>query len=276
MKFENTEVSNINHAIQGMRNPLKSWAKSDSRFALSSDRDFFGLEIADAWVEKKHPELERNSFEYGLKEDEYLEWLYKEGIIKEDKNGHAYKMTWIGPNDMDLAKRLIAGGPEHRKFLRQIFVNVDITAPLYWWKEMDKYQIGITTNSESTMHKLASTPITLDCFEIGDYEPELVLAENGDMKYTVSGFVHMEGIDYTLIAFLEGLRQKFVETKDMRYWKELVRWLPESWLQMRTTTMNYENVRSICHQRVGHKLTEWNQFIEWAHTLPYAQDLIFD
>ena len=81
MKFENTEVSNINHAIQGMRNPLKSWSKSDSRFALSSDRDFFGLEIADAWVDKMHPELEKNTLEYGMREDEYLEWLYKEGII---------------------------------------------------------------------------------------------------------------------------------------------------------------------------------------------------
>lgn len=132
MKFENYEVSNINHAIQGMRNPLASWARSDTRCALSSDRDFFGLEIADKWVEKKHPELERDSFEYGVKEDEYLEWLYKEGVIKEDKSGHAYKMTWIGPNDMDLAERLIKSGPEHRKFLRQIFVSVDITAPLYW------------------------------------------------------------------------------------------------------------------------------------------------
>ena len=89
MKFENCEVSNINHAIVGMRNPLNSWAKSDSRFALSHDRDFFGLEIADKWVEKKHPELKKGTVEYGKKEDEYLEWLYKEGIIKEDKNGHA-------------------------------------------------------------------------------------------------------------------------------------------------------------------------------------------
>ena len=132
MKFENYEVCNINHAIQGMRNPLASWDRSDTRCALSKDRDFFGLSIADAWVEKKYPELKKGTIEYGIKEDEYLEWLYKEGVIKEDKEGNAYKMTWIGPNDMDLAKRLIAGGPEHRKFLRQIFVSVDITGPLYW------------------------------------------------------------------------------------------------------------------------------------------------
>jgi hypothetical protein len=184
---------------------------------------------------------------------------------------------------MDLAKRLIAAGPEHRKFLRQIFVNVDITAPLYWWKEMDKYQIGITTNSESTMHKLASTPITLECFEIGDYEPALTImtGTDKDMCETIISTADIVGVDerdnhQTIISFLEALRLMYLETKDKRYWKELVRWLPESWLQMRTTTMNYETVRNICHQRAGHKLSEWNSFIEWAHTLPYAQDLIFD
>lgn len=225
---------------------------------------------------KKHPELERGTYEFGRKQDEYLEWLFKNGVIKEDLEGHAYKMTWIGPDDMDLAKRLIAGGTEHRKFLRQIFISVDITGPLYWWKEFDTYKIGTTANSTSTMHKLASTPITMDCFETDDYEPDLVLAEDGDMKYSVDGFVAAEGIDYTLIAFLEGLRQKYNETKDKRYWKELVRWLPEAWLQTRTVTMNYENLRTICHQRQGHKLTEWAQFIEWARTLSYSTPLIFD
>ena len=261
MKFENYEICNINHAIQGMRNPLASWSKSDSRFALSSEKSIFGLEIADKWVEKMHPELERGTVEYGEKEDYYLEWLFKNGIIKEDASGHAYKMTCIGPNDMDLAKRLIAGGPEHRKFLRQIFVSVDITAPLYWWKEFDTYKVGTCANSTSTMHKLASTPITMECFELDDYT---VLDE--DFKYEID----------KLIEFLEYLRQEYNETKDKRYWKELIRWLPEAWLQTRTVTMNYENLRTICHQRQGHKLTEWAQFVEWAHELPYSTPLIFD
>ena len=264
MKFENYEVCNINHAIQGMRNPLASWSKSDSSFALSREKNIFGLEIADKWVEKMHPELERGTIEYGEKEDYYLEWLFKNGVIKEDLEGHAYKMTWIGPNDMDLAKRLIAGGPEHRKFLRQIFISVDITAPLYWWKEFDTYKVGTCANSTSTMHKLASTPITINCFEIDDYN-SLFLENN------VPGIGPED-----FISYLESLRQKYNETKDKRYWKELIRWLPEGWLQTRTVTMNYENLRTICHQRQGHKLTEWAQFVEWAHGLPYSTPLIFD
>ena len=261
MKFENYEVCNINHAIMGMRNPLASWDRSDSRFALSGDINFFGVDIADKWVEKMHPELKRGTVEYGRKEDEYLDWLFKNGTIKADEAGHAYKMTWIGPNDMDLAKRLIAGGPEHRKFLRQIFVSVDITAPIYWWKEFDTYKIGTCANSTSTMHKLASTSITMGCFELDDYT-EL----DKDFKYEID----------KLIEFLEYLRQKYNETKDKHYWKELVRWLPEGWLQTRTVTLNYENLRTICHQRQGHKLTEWAQFVNWARELPYSTPFIFD
>lgn len=161
----------------------------------------------------------------------------------------------IGPNDMKLARALIEGGSEHRKFLRQIFVSVDITAPLYWWKEMDTYKIGTTANSTSTMHKLTSKPITLDCFECGDLD---------------SGI-----IDYKIIVDMcEDLRQRYLETNEKRYWKELVRWLPNGWLQTRTWTANYEVLRSIYHQRANHKLVEWKTFREWVETLPYAQELI--
>ena len=141
--------------------------------------------------------------------------------------------------------------------------------------------------STSTMHKLASTPITLDCFETDDYEPKLIFEEGTDDRGDCTWDYHIavedvigEGEDNvywseTLIGFLESLRLKYNETKDKRYWKELIRWLPESWLQTRTITMNYENLRSICHQREGHKLTEWHSFIDWAKTLPYAEQLIF-
>ena len=171
----------------------------------------------------------------------------------------------IGNNDLDLMQRLIKGGSEHRKYLRQIMVSVDITAPLYWWKEFDTYKIGTTANSTSTMHKLATTPITIDCFETDDYEPSLSI----DRKYGLS-FPEDE-----LIPYLEELRKLYLKTKDKRYWKELVRWLPESWLQTRTWTANYEVLRNIVHQRQGHKLTEWQSFIDWVKTLPYAEDLIF-
>ena len=168
----------------------------------------------------------------------------------------------IGKNDLDLAQRLIKAGSEHRKFLRQIFVSVDITAPLYWWKEFDTYKIGTVSNSTSTMHKLASTPITRDCFEMDDFSDDnyvLVIEEKWN-----------ETVEY-----LELLRKKYNETKDIRYWKELIRLLPESWLQRRTITMNYENILNMYRQRKNHKLTEWSKsFCDWIKTLPYAEELI--
>ena len=168
----------------------------------------------------------------------------------------------IGPNDLKLAKSLIKAGSEHRKFLRQIFVAVDITAPLYWWKELDTYKVGTVSNSTSTMHKLASTPITRDCFEMDDFE-------------NIESFKE-ESMWINVIGWCEQLRQKYNETNDKRYWKELIRLLPESWLQKRTITMNYENVLNMIHQRRNHKLTEWSEsFINWAKSLPYADELLF-
>ena len=168
----------------------------------------------------------------------------------------------IGSNDLQLAQTLIRAGSEHRKFLRQIFVAVDITAPLYFFKELDTYKVGTVANSTSTMHKLASTPITIDCFEMGDFTP---LIDN--FKIDLSW--------QTIMTYLEQLRQKYNETKDKRYWKELIRLLPESWLQKRTITMNYENILNMYRQRKNHKLTEWSKsFCDWVKTLPYAEELI--
>lgn len=178
---------------------------------------------------------------------------------------------YIGANDMKLAQQLIRAGSEHRKFLRQIFVSVDITAPLYWWKEFDTYKVGTTANSMSTMHKLSTTPITLGCFEVDDYDGKIRCG--GDCEYPKVIGVEFEE---TFIGQLEFLRKKYLETKDKRYWKELIRWLPESWLQTRTVTMNYENLYSMIRQRRSHKLTEWSEsFINWCKTLPYADELLF-
>lgn len=178
----------------------------------------------------------------------------------------------IGPNDMKLARSLIEGGTEHRKFLRQIFVSFDLIAPFYIWKEFDTYKIGTVANSTSTMHKLASTPIALDCFEIDDLNliPYNEFVQRKELKYNIDpDFIQM-----ALIPYLEYLRQRYNETKDVVYWKELIRWLPESWLQKRTITLNYENLRNIYHQRKNHKLTEWHTICKWIETLPYAQELI--
>ena len=169
--------------------------------------------------------------------------------------------TVIGKNDLELMQKLIKAGSEHRKFMRQVFISVDITAPLYWWKEFDTYKIGTVSNSTSTMHKLASTPITIDCFEMGDFE---------DLR-----MFDISTVWEILIFDLERLRKLYNETKDKRYWKELIRLLPESWLQKRTITMNYENILNMYRQRKNHKLTEWSKsFCDWIKTLPYAEELI--
>ena len=170
--------------------------------------------------------------------------------------------TSIGKNDLELMQKLIKAGSEHRKFLRQIFVAVDITAPLYFFKELDTYKVGTVANSTSTMHKLASTPITIDCFEMGDFTPII-----DNFKIDLSW--------RTVVSYLEQLRQKYNETKDKRYWKELIRLLPESWLQKRTITMSYENILNMYQQRKNHKLAEWSKsFCDWVKTLPYAEELI--
>lgn len=177
----------------------------------------------------------------------------------------------IGTGDLQLAQRLIRAGSEHRKFMRQIIVSVDITAPLYWWKEFDTYKVGTTANSTSTMHKLSDTPITLDCFELDDYQKVIIEKYEDEDDY----FANDELWAY-LITHMETLRIKYLETKDKKYWKELIRLLPESWLQTRTITMNYENLYSMIRQRSSHKLTEWSDsFIDWCKTLPYAKELLF-
>ena len=261
MKFKNVYVSNFEGALWGMRNPLASWKKSDSRFGIRYFEEMPEYEVAALWTERMNPGMAQDSGSFLDCQDKYADWLRSTGVLKCDSQKELVEFAFIGPNDMDLAMRLCKAGPEHRKFLRQIQVCVDITAPLYWWKEFDTYKVGTAANSTSTMHKLASTPITIDCFETDDYEGEALLF---DMQVS------------SILNILEHLRQKYNETKDKRYWKELVRWLPNGWLQTRTVTMNYENLRSICAQRANHKLTEWHQFVDWAHTLPYADQLIFD
>lgn len=190
--------------------------------------------------------------------------------------------TVIGKNDLELMQKLIKAGSEHRKFMRQIFVSVDITAPLYWWKEFDTYKVGTVSNSCSTMHKLANTPITKECFEMDDFEnmsPRMFKCkdEYGDTyeENNLCNFVSLDLFWCHLIDVLNDYRVHYNETKDKRYWKELIRLLPESWLQKRTITMSYENLLNMYHQRKNHKLTEWSKsFCDWVKNLPYAEELI--
>lgn len=164
----------------------------------------------------------------------------------------------FGPKDMDLAKRLIKSGSDHRKFMRQIFVSVNITAPLYWWKEYDTYKVATTANSTSTMHKIHAKPI-----ELSDFSHDHLTEES-------------ERYLSAIVEYLESVRQRYMATKDKPYWYDLIQLLPESYNQMRTCTLSYETLRNIAHSRAGHKLDEWRVgFMDWMHTLPYADDLIF-
>ena len=170
-----------------------------------------------------------------------------------DENGNYI----LGANDLDLARRLARAGSDHRKFLRQIFVSVDLTAPLYWWKEFDTYKVGTVANSTSTMHKIHSKPFGREDFSCDR------LDENA-----------MEALD-RLIEFLESERVKFCDNKEDRQpWHNMIQLLPSSYNQMRTVTMNYENLINMYYARKGHKLAEWHTYCDWIASLPYAKELI--
>ena len=231
IKFEHTEVMNFEGAIRGMRNPLESWDKSDSYTCYS-----MLLDSVDC---------------------------FECGNYSDCRGNH----TVIGDNDLNLMRRLANAGSDHRKFLRQILVSVDITAPIYWWKEMDQYRVGVVTNSCSTMHKIQAKPIELSDFSIDNF--------NMDDDYNE---IDLEDMFINVIADCEFLRKKYLETKDKRYWRALIQLLPESYNQKRTVTLNYEVLRNIRNSdRKTHKLDEWRVgFMDWIDSLPYAEDLLID
>ena len=201
LTVKDIEVMNLKNAIRGARNPMNSWAKSDSFFNESG---------------------------------EYV----------------------LGENDLSLAVRLRKAGSDHRKFMRQIFVTMDITAPLYWWKEFDTYKVGTVANSTSTMNKITSMPFDISHFSTDKMDTETV--------------EFMQGV----VEYLEKLRSRFLETKDKNIWYDIIQLLPSSYNQMRTCTMNYENLVNIYHARKNHKLDEWHTFCDYVKTLPYANELI--
>lgn len=164
----------------------------------------------------------------------------------------------FGPNDLDLARRLAKAGPDHRKFIRQIFISVDITAPMYWWKEYDTYKVATVSNSTSTMHKIHSKEFTLDDFS-HDHMTE-------------------EGIEILkdYILKMEKVRLEYIETKDKELWYTLIQLLPSSYNQMRTCTFNYETVLNMYRSRRFHKLKEWHEFCDWILELPYFKDIFIE
>ncbi|WP_097003833.1 hypothetical protein [Lacrimispora amygdalina] len=162
----------------------------------------------------------------------------------------------LGPNDLGLARRLRKAGSDHRKFIRQIFVSVDVTAPLYWWKEYDTYKVSTVANSTSTMHKIHSKPFGIEDFS-HDHMTERTLAFMG-----------------TVVEELEKIRLRYIKTKNKEDWYDMIQLLPSSYNQMRTCTLNYESLINIYFARRGHKLKEWHTFCRWIEELPYAKELI--
>lgn len=248
IKIENTEVVGWEHAIRGMRNPMNSWDKSDS-FFVSADGDGY--------------DISRNLFNVP---PEF------EGTVD------------IGKQDHDLMMRLCKAGSADAKFRRFIICYVDITAPLYMLKEMDTYRMGVEKNSCSTMHKIASKEFTPDDFS---HEHLLTRADLIDPEYrfdpekdialsaiNVDGdrcYFTPEGFLQHTCEILNRYRDKFLETKDKRYWWQMIQLLPSSYNQRRTYMFSYEALSKIYHERRSHKLDEWHRFCDWVETLPYSE-----
>lgn len=237
MKFENTEVFNFEGAIRGLRNPMDSWGLSDSNYCID-------IEELDC---DSCNRINSCDVDYSYTISPYV----------------------IGEKDLNLAQRMIKGGTTHSKFIRQIMVSVDITAPRYFFSEFDTYKIGTTANSCSTMHKLTAYPIKADMFELDGIEGEL---KESDflLKFEIIQWWN------DTIELLEKIRQKERETKDFNYKYIMKQMLPEGFLQKRTVTLNYEVIRHMIQSRSHHKLKEWNtDFINWAKSLPYSKELLF-
>lgn len=239
IKVDNIEVFNFEGAIRGLRNPMNSWSKSDSHHC--------NWEISES--------------------------CDKCGKLDADNTGmcESYKEFYcIGENDLDLMRRLFKAGTEHRKYLRQIFVSMDITAPLYWWKEEDQYKVGTVTNSCSTMHKLMAKEFEFDDFSTDRLvdEPDGWIKEANRTR-VLSARTAFEDYLHVLNAY----RYRYIKSPNTSDWYSVVQMLPSSYNQKRTVTMNYENVFTIIRQRTSHKLDEWNKFVEILKTLPYVKEI---
>ena len=224
IKIENVEVVGWESAIRGMRNPMNSWDKSDSWYGCP----------------------------YG--ENDHTESKYCHNSCHNDCD------FCVGDNDLDLMKRLVKAGTDHRKFMRMIVVYADITAPLYWWKEADTYKVGTVRNSCSTMHKITEKEFTLN-----DFSCEHLFTSDISEKGTPLGLMK------NIIDMLNIYRTEYLNSKDKSDWWQLIQLLPSSYNQRATVMLNYEVLSNIYHSRKNHKLDCWIDFCQWIETLPYSE-----
>lgn len=243
IRIENTGVYGFEAAIRGMRNPMNSWNQSDSHVCACAD----GYMDCPMVLNDDEPAKECDPEKYRF---------------------------CIGENDFKLMQTLSAAGPDHGKFLRMITVTADITAPLYWYKEYDTYKVGTVANSCSTMHKIADKEFTLD-----DFSHEHLMI---DAKTAGTELLDTAGIGTDIlvtpkswlnisIVILNNFRTRYLETKDKKWWWQMIQLLPSSYNQRRTVQLNYAVLKNIYHARKGHKLDEWNQFCQWIEGLPYSE-----
>ena len=233
IEFEHTEVVGWEAAIRGMRNPHNSWDKSDSYPAVDCGK----CGRADR----------------------------EEGCRKEDRDCTNFRCYEVGPNDHNLMMRLVKAGTDHRKFMRMIVVYVDVTAPLYWWKEFETYKVGTVSNSCSTMHGIHKKPFSLDDFSRESLEefyfnPFEGLDEYGPGEALIDA-----------VRVLNFCREEYIKTNEKKWWRQMIQILPSSYNQRRTLMLNYEVLANIYRARRNHKLTEWKEFCHWIETLPYSE-----
>ena len=241
LKIEDAEVVGFEAAIRGMRNPMNSWDKSDS-----------------GWDAHIPPIILRNQVDWEQWAEQYKAVQYSDEYTYD-----------IGPNDRDLMTRLRNAGTDHRKFMRMIVVYLDITAPLYWWKEFDTYKVGTVANSCSTMHKIHAKEFTFDDFS----HEKLINSACMEIKEQHIRISPIQALA-TTIECLNSYRDLYLQTKDKKYWWQMIQLLPSSYNQKRTVMLNYEVLANMYKSRRNHKLDEWHTFCDWIERLPYSQLII--
>lgn len=238
IQIENDEVYGWEAAIRGMRNPMNSWDKSDSDFC-------------NTWYDEECP---KNCVHH---------------CVCNENTAHLI----VGKNDLARMKKLVKAGTDHRKFLRMINVTVDITAPLYWWKQFDTYKVGTVRDSCSTMHKITAKEFTIDDFS----HEHLETTGNTHAKLSVGEYdtlLHPYSLLQITVAVLNSNRNMYLQTKDKKYWWQMIQLLPSSYNQRATVQLNYEVLLNMYHSRKTHKLDEWRTFCEWIEKLPYMNEFI--